>query len=116
MFENKYLKQLQGVQTSIKNHKTNFETLKMPEPDWRLRTGHLMQFFRTLSLNLTPNIKQLFVNEYSEDSKRFSEHCRSLGEYFFNISDYYTEYEKYQTELRELKEKECKLKEKLGIE
>lgn len=116
MFKNKYLKQLQDIQAQIKNCKANLAELKMPEPSFYIKTGHLYEFFCQLSVGITPNVHAFLTTMHNEDAERFCKYLDSLGEYFLNISDYYAKEEVYQSELSKLKSKERNLKEKLGIE
>lgn len=116
MFKNKYLKQLQDVQTRIKDCKASLTNLNPPTPDSFNLGYDLYCWLGALLHGCKPNIDELFQMEFTEYEDAQCDYLHKLGEYFMNISDYYKSKKEYEIEFARLLKEEHLLKEKLGID
>lgn len=114
MFKNKYLKQLQDVQSRIKNHKATIANLKMPTPSCKI-SRELCDWLEYISCGESSLdiLEHMVIRKLNVET---FEYLERLGNYFVNIADYERSKSIYNDELRCLKLKESRLKEKLGID
>ena len=112
MFKNKYLKQLQDVQTQIRNCKVAIAELDPPKPSMRKIETNVYYYLEALVQGWYPNIEMIHP-QYTDDTY---DYLYQLGEYLMNIADYEIKQRQYNTEIEKLQRKEVYLKEKLGID
>ena len=114
MFKQKYLKQLQDVQTLIKGCKATRANLKPPSPPKFSIGKEIDGWFHALFRQYDPAMKDLIESCILKDESIY--YLRKLGEYFVNVAFYYEEETKYKEELERLQDEERRLKDKLGID
>lgn len=116
MFKTKYLKQLQNVQSSIKNCKASLTQLNPPQPDSHQMSKNMYQWLSELFWRNNPDTSLLFEPGFAVLEDDACDYLHKLGEYFINSADYYKNMRRFKEELSRLQKEERLLKDKLGID
>lgn len=115
MFKNKHLKQLQEVQTKIRQCEEEIKQLNPPVPDEYCVEFNARYLLQAILSGDERHMKLYQETKYLKYEEETYEYIHKLGQYLIDIAAHRQKKREYEDELKQLKHEESRMKAQLGI-